>query len=597
MRKVLAYSIVLTGLASLGGGAANGAGQAASAQTLAALDPTRAGRFACRGLDATGATLARRLRQAERYGNDVGGNGAPGIYDRIPATDLPTGALDPMAKRYFEQGLALAYGFNHNAAIRSFRRAQALAPDCALCFWGEALANGPNINAGMDDAGNRAALAALERARALAPQSPPLVQALVAAQARRYSATADSSSGPNRAALDGAYADAMLGIARRYPQSDDVAILAAEAAMNTTPWNYFDPATGESRPRIDDAVALAEKVMLRSPDDPQAAHLYIHLLEAKDPKRAEAAADQLRQSRPPALGHLVHMPAHIYFRLGRWQDSIAVNVDAAKADETFLAAVGDDGIVRYGYYPHNVHFIVTSAQMMGDVPLVLSETTKLTNLLGVDAARALPWIQAIHAAPAFALAQYASPAATLALTAKPSALAYVEAMRRYARAVAYAEARDDAGFEAEYAALVAQGSSAGVTDMVAAGFPAPDIVRLAAEVAQGRRAYAKADYRAAAEHYRRAIALQRTIPYNEPPFWYYPVSQSLGAALFAAGDYAAAGEAFRAALFDAPNSGMALYGLAQTERKLGHRLEAEAADAALAKVWVGDRELLRMDRI
>jgi tetratricopeptide (TPR) repeat protein len=590
MRKLLATSTILIGLASLGG---SGAGAALSPAKLAALDPTRAGRVACRGLDATGATLAKRLALAERYANDVGGNGAPGIYDRIPATDLPTDALDPMAKRYFEQGLALAYGFNHKAAIRSFRRAQALAPDCALCFWGEALANGPNINAGMDDAGNRAALAALERARVLAPQSPPLVQALVAAQAARYSA----APGADRAALDAAYADAMLAIAADHADSDDVAILATEAAMNTTPWNYFDLATGEARPRIERAVALTERVIARSPDDPQAAHLYIHLLEARDPKRAEAAADRLRQSSPPALGHLVHMPAHIYFRLGRWKDSIAVNIDAAKADEAFLAADGDDGMVRYGYYPHNVHFIVTSAQMMGDVPLVMSETARLSRIVGVDAARELPWIQAIHAAPGFALAQYASPDATLALTAQPSELAYVEAMRRYSRAVAYALAKDDAGFEREYAALAAAASAPGVTAMAAAGFPAPDIVRLAAAVAQGRHAYAKRDFRGAAAHYRRAIELQRLIPYNEPPFWYYPVSQSLGAALYAAGDYAAAGEAFRAALFDAPNSGMALYGLAQTERKLGHRLEAQAADAALARVWVGDRELLRMDRI
>jgi tetratricopeptide (TPR) repeat protein len=274
-----------------------------------------------------------------------------------------------------------------------------------------------------------------------------------------------------------------------------------------------------------------------------------------------------------------------------------VNIAAAKADEAYLAAAGDDGIYRYGYYPHNVHFIVTSAQMMGDVPLVMAETARLSRIIGVDAARALPWMQAIHAAPGFALAQYASPEATLALTAQPSELAYVEAMRHYSRAVAYALAKDDAGFRREHEALVAAAAAPGVTDMVAAGFPAPDIVKLAGEVALGRQAYAKRDYRAAAAHYRSAIELQRAIPYNEPPFWYYPVSQSLGAALYAAGDYKGALEAFRAALFDAPNDGLALYGLAQTERKLGHRLEAQAAEAALAKVWVGDRSLLRMDRI
>jgi tetratricopeptide (TPR) repeat protein len=590
MHKLVAWTIAFGGLACLGGSNLD----SASAATLTALDPTREGRLACRGLDASGATLAGRLRLAERFAPASGAEAASaGLYDGLAATDLPLGAIDLLARRYFEQGLALTYGFNHKAAIRSFRQAQALAPDCALCFWGEALANGPNINAGMDGAANKAALAALGRAQAQAPSSGLLVDELVAAQAARYSAAPDA----DRAALDAAYADAMLAIARRHGDSDDVAILAAEAAMNTTPWDYFDPASGEARPRVEEAVALTQKVLARSPAHAQATHLTIHLLEARDPKRAEAAADALRASRHPALGHLVHMPAHIYYRLGRYRDSIAVNVDAARADEAYLALAGDDGIYRYGYYPHNVHFLLASAQMMGDVGLATSESARLSRLLGVEAARELPWIQAIHAAPAFALAQYASPEATLALTARPSELAYVEAIRRYARAVAHARTRDDAGFEAEYAALTTLASSPGVTDMVAAGFPAPDIVKLAGEVAQGRRAYARGSYRAAAGHYRRAAELQKAIPYNEPPYWYYPVSQSLGAALYAAGDYAGARDAFRAALFDAPNSGLALYGLAQAERRLGHRVVAQAAEAALAGVWVGDRSLLRMDRI
>lgn len=565
-----------------------------SAATLAALDPTRDGRLACRGIDATNETLVRRLQMAARFAEANGaGTGGTGLFERLPKTDLPLGEVDPLARRYFEQGLALADGFNHKAAIRSFRQAQSLAPDCALCFWGEALANGPNINAGMDNEGNKAALTALERAKALAPSADPLARELIEAQAARYSAAPDA----DRVALDFAYADAMLDIARRQGDKDDVAILAVEAAMNTTPWNYFDLTTGEPRPRIAEAVALAEAVMRRNPDDPQAGHLYIHLLEARDPKRAEAAADQLRQSRSPALGHLVHMPAHIYYRLGRYKDSVEVNVDAARADEAYLALAGDDGIYRYGYYPHNVHFLLTSAQMMGDLGIVMTESARLSRVLGVDIARELPWIQAIHAAPAFALAQYASPEATLALTAQPSDLSYVQARRRYARAVAHARTGNDAGFDEEYAALAALASAPGVTAMVDAGFPAPDIVNLAAAVAQGRQAYAKKQYMVAADHYRRAVEQQKLIPYMEPPFWYYPVSQSLGAALYAAGDYAGARDAFRSALFDAPNNGLALYGLAQAERRLGNRLEAQAAEAALAKVWVGDRTLLRMDRI
>lgn len=564
-----------------------------SQASLAALDPTLLGRLACRGSDVGSAVLDQRLRLAEAYSEGLAAGARPmPLIPGIARSSLPAGPLEGTARRYFDQGMAFTFGFNHRAAIRSFREAQRLAPDCAMCWWGEAMANGPNINSGMDEQQNLAALAALAEARRLAAGASPEERALIEAQALRYA----ESGGRGRAELDAAYADAMLALARRNPENDDIAVLAAESAMNTTPWNYWDE-SGNPRERIDAAVALVETVMQRAPGHPQAAHLYIHLLESPRPRGAEAAADRLRQSSPAALGHLVHMPAHIYYRLGRYADSIDANVAAARADEAYLAQVGDDGLYRYGYYPHNVHFLLASAQMIGDMRRTASEAARLTRILDVDTARALPWVQAIHAAPFFASAQHASPSATLALTAKPSELAYVEAMRRYARAVAYAQNSDKTGFERELDALDALAKAPEVAAMVEAGFPAPDIVTLAGRVARGRWAHAAGDYRAAIGFYREAMELERAIPYNEPPFWYYPVAQSLGASLYEAGRYEEAREAFRKALFDAPNSGWALYGLAQTERKLGHGAEARAAEAALDRTWRGERGWLRMDRL
>jgi len=566
----------------------------ASPEALAALDPTLPGRRLCRGFDASGAVLEQQLKLAAAYAQQSGfAAGELGLYQGISRSDLPTGGMNEQARLYFDQGLALAYGFNHQAAIRSFRRARALDPSCAMCAWGIAMANGPNINSGMDDDGNRAALVALEEAQRLSDGLPPLAQELIAAQAARYSA----APGADRAALDAAYADAMLAIAAKNPASDDLAVLAAEAAMNTSPWNYWDLETGEPRARIAEAVALVEAVMARNPTHPQASHLYIHLLELPQPGRAEAAADRLAASAPAALGHLVHMPAHIYYRTGRYRDSIAANIAAARADEAYLRHVGDGGLYRFGYYPHNVHFLLSSAQMMGDVSTVFGQTEKLKTILDVDVARALPWVQAIHAAPHFALAQYGSPEAILALTATPSELAYVEAMRHYARAVAHARNGDRAGFAKEQAALDALIDAPGVTAMVAAGFPAPDILRLASAVASGRLALEAGQPREAVAQFRRAVELQKAIPYNEPPYWYYPVSQSLGAALYLAGEYSEARDAFRQALIEAPNDGMALYGLARTERRLGHRPEAQAAEAALARVWLGEPGWLRMERL
>lgn len=560
-----------------------------------ALDPTRLGRLACRGLDAEGGTLASRLMLAEATAAAQGtGTARMPLLDAIPQTGIPATGLAGEARRYFDQGVMMTYGFNHAGAIRSFREAQRLAPGCAMCFWGEASANGPNINAGMGDAQNKAALAALEKAETLAASVSPVEQALIAAQVHRYS----SAGTADRAQLDAAYADAMIDVASQFADNDDIAILAAESAMNTTPWNYWNQTKDAPQPRIGPAIALLEKVMARNPTHPQASHLYIHVMEnSADPTISETAADRLVAVAPTTLGHLVHMPAHIYHRIGRYTDSMKANVLASRADEIYLAQIGDDGLYRYGYYPHNVHFLLTSAQMAGDMRTVSLETERLARVLNVETARALPWVQAIHAAPSFALAQYASPAAILALTDTPTDLHYVEAMRRYARAIAYAQHGSATRFGEEIAAMEALRKAPEVVAMTEGGFPAADIIELASLVAQGRNAHWRSEHAKAVSLFERAEAIEKTIPYTEPPYWYYPVAQSRGAALYSAGRYEEAREAFRKALFEAPNSGWALYGLAETERKLGHAKEAEAARTALARSWAGDRSWLKMSRL
>jgi len=375
-------------------------------------------------------------------------------------------------------------------------------------------------------------------------------------------------------------------------------VLAAESAMTTTPWYYWDEVSKEPQPRIANAVSLIQAVVARNPTHPQASHLYIHLMEnSADPHMAEKAADTLAGSGPKALGHLVHMPSHIYYRIGRYKDSMKSNILGARADEKYLQTVGDDGLYRFGYYPHNVHFLLTSAQMVGNMHAVSQETDRLKRILSVDAARDMAWVQAIHAAPSFALAQFASPAAILALTDEPSPLAYVEAMRHYARAVAYLGNGDNKSFNAEIAMLDASANDADVLAMHEQGFPASELVKLASHVAHGKHAMARGKPREAIAHFEAAEKIEATIPYNEPPYWYYPVAQSRGAALYAAGDYSGASKAFRAALFKAPNNSWALYGLSKSEARAGHKAEAAAAKAKLDEVWQGDPAWLNMKRL
>lgn len=516
------------------------------------------------------------------------------LYADLAAPRLKITSASPMARRYFNQGLLLTYGFNHAGAVRSFRAAQRLDPDCALCWWGEALALGPNINAPMDDRDIASALSALARAQRLATGASPPEQALIAAMAQRY------APGPHadRAALDSAYADAMLQTARRFPNDNEVAVLAAEAVMDTSPWNYWQADKHTPVGRSGEAVRLVESVLARDPDHAQAAHLYVHLMEnSADPRRAEAAADRLARAHLPDAGHLIHMPSHIYQLVGRYRDSMRVNIAAARSDEALIRRTNDHSLLRYGYYPHNIHFVVAAAQMAGDMQTAIREAGRLRTILDPETSARLAWIQAIDAAPYLAMAQFAAPQAILAMPPADDRLPYAAAMRLYARAVAEAGLRNSAGVERELGALAGLRNSNAFAGMIEQGVPAPDLLSLAEAVARGRLAFARKRYAAAADQYRQAAAIEARIPYQEPSYWYYPVSQSLGAALYKLGRHADARDAFRRALLQTPRNGWALYGLAESEAALGHALEAAAARHALRKVWLGPADLLRMDRL
>ena len=561
-----------------------------SAQQLALLDPSVRMASLCTGRGGA-QSMRARLALAAAVVQSAPLPSVP-LHDDLGKVHFPISTANPLAQRYFDQGLSYSYGFNHAAAIASFRAAQAADPKCALCYWGEAMAHGPNINAPMDPATNARSVALASYANWLAANATPAEQSVTAAMLKRYSIDPKA----DRATLDAAYADAMLAAARAHPDNDDIAVLAAESAMDTLPWNYWTP-DKNPQPRLGEAVQLVETVYARNADHPQAAHLYIHLMEnGPDPKRAEAAADRLAPLTPGA-GHLVHMPSHIYYRLGRWKDSMRVNVAGARADEAYIKASGDRGLVRYGYYPHNVHFLVTSAQMAGDMKTAITESRRLSQILDPATSAQIAWIQAINAAPYFAAAQFAAPGQVLEMKEPDKRLPYVAAMRHYARATAYANLHNKVGFDREMAALTKLRQSGAFQPMIDQGVPAPDLLQLADTVARARFASSTGRLKDAIKLYRDAIEVEAKIPYMEPPFWYYPVHQSLGAALYRAGKYQEAQQAFTAALARYPNNGWALYGLAASERALGRKPFAAAAQAALNRAWMGDPRWLKMERL
>jgi tetratricopeptide (TPR) repeat protein len=389
----------------------------------------------------------------------------------------------------------------------------------------------------------------------------------------------------------------MAALSDANPDDLDIAALAAEAAMDTQPWDYWQPGGHDTKGRAGDAIKRVEGVLAKNPLHAGAIHLYIHLVEASDrPERAEKYADALAALMPGA-GHIVHMPSHIYYRVGRYGDSLKSNQDAVKVDEAYLAQTGAVGVYPLGYASHNIHFVMVSAQLLGDRATVLAAADKLDAWIGNDVATAIPIAQPIKAAPYFAWAQYADADKLVALPQPAGAPPYVEAMWHYARGVGLAEKGDAAGArdEAGKIEVLEKNADWSATDQFA--LPARDVLRVAQNVVLARAAQAKGDAAEAITYFQAAAGVQDSLPYTEPPFWYYPVRQSLGAALLKAGRAKEAADQFRAALDGARKSAWALYGLREAAKAIGDSATEQQAAEEFAKTWRGDLAFLSLERL
>jgi tetratricopeptide (TPR) repeat protein len=519
------------------------------------------------------------------------GNGTtedPPLMSGLGTRTLKITTASKLARQYFDQGYRLAWAFNHDEALRAFRKAQRLDPQCAMCYWGEAWALGPNINMPMDPKANAPANAAVENARRLAGTASLQEQALIAALDKRYSSRPDAE----RAKLDRVYAAAMREAVRHFPDNVEIGTLYADALMNVSPWDYWEAGGKKARASVADLVPTLERVLRKDPAHAAAIHLYIHAVEASDnPKRAEAYADRLAELAPNA-GHLVHMPAHIYFVLGRYKDSLAANVNAVKVDESYIAAHTPAGVYPLGYYPHNVHFVMVSAQMGGDGRTVIAAAEKLGGLISSDVAREVLMLQPVKAAPYFAHAQFSTAATVMRLTAPGADLPYVHTAWRYARGVALARNGDVSGAARELDEIERINASADYKAFEPLNIPAKDVGRIAAHVLRARIAQSRDDLDTAVREFQAAIRIQDTLPYMEPAYWYYPVRQSLGAVLLLKGDTKGARQAFGESLARTPNNAWALHGLAQAYEREGLKREAKAVEERFTRAWIGETRKL-----
>lgn len=492
---------------------------------------------------------------------------------------FPVTTRSKKAQLFVNQGVNLAYGFNHAEAGRAFREAARLDPRCAMCFWGQALVLGPNINVPMTPEDEPKAYELAQKAVALKARATPRERAYIDAVAKRYSGKAD-----DRAANDRAYRDAMRDVARRFPADLDAQTMFAEAAMDLRPWNYW---TGDGRPYpgTEELVATLEKVLAKNPNHPGANHLYIHAVEAtKNPERAEAAADRLGTLMPGA-GHMVHMPSHIYQRLGRYADAVAANERAARADEEYIAQCRVQGLYPMAYYPHNIHFIWYAATSEGRSQVAIGAARKTAATVTDEMLDGLPLLQAFRVVPYYALARFGKWDEVLAEPMPADRHLFMKGVAHYTRGLAHVGKGDLDRAQDELAEVRRIAADKALEFTLFSPNSAAAIFAVAPEVLAGKLAAARKDYDAAIPHLERAVRLEDALFYTEPEEWHYPARQALGAALLEAGRAREAEVVYWEDLRRHAENGWSLFGLVQALRAQGKTAEADAAQARFDKAW------------
>ena len=486
------------------------------------------------------------------------------------------------AQQYFDQGMRLLYGFNHAEAIRSFTHAAQLDPKCAMCYWGVAYAYGPHVNAGMDSAAGIAASEALQQALSRVRHASPRERAYIDALAKRYAPVPPAA----RAPLDSAYAAAMGEVVTRYPDDLDAATLYAEALMDKRPWNYWDRKTGEPYRGTREIVAQLERVLRSNPRHPGACHYYIHAVEAVAPEKAVPCAERLAALMPGA-GHLVHMPAHIYIRVGRYSDAIAANEHAIHADEVFIEGQKPQGLYPLAYYPHNHHFMAFAATLAGKSALAIEAAKRTAATTRVEVAKQVPLLEPYLHYPYLTLVTFGRWDELLAMPLPPGDLAYSRGMAQYARGVALAATRR---FAAAQAALdtLQQIAAGGTQAYASAGWTTPSTnLQIATHALLGEIAARRGALEEGLVHFREAMKIEDDQLYTEPPDWYYPIRHSLAAVLLRAGRALEAERLYREDLKRFPENGWSLFGLAQALRAQGKGAEAADVDARFTRAWAG----------
>jgi len=503
------------------------------------------------------------------------------LFENLGTLSFPITTSKEMAQTFFNQGLRLTYAFNHAEAHRSFMEASRLDPNSAMTYWGQAYALGPNINDPLPpDERKEKYNEALAKATKMAVNATPKEQALISALTSRYSTDLTMDV----AELNITYMNAMTEVVKEFPEDSNIQTLYAASVMNTVPWNYWDK-DGNPSPNIAEAKAALEKAMEINPDNPGAHHYYIHMVELPKPDLAVPSADKLA-SLMPAAGHIVHMPSHIYIRVGRYLDAVTTNQAAILADEDYISQCYSQGLYPLGYYPHNIHFLWSASSLLGASEIAIDAAKKTAEKVPTGELVTLPFLQDFASTPMLAYVRFGKWNEILTIPAPNPEIKHVNLMRHYARGIAFVRKNNAKEAQEELDALAALKEDPELENLVAtANNNSASIARLAYEVVAGELASLKGDLPKSIEHLQNAVSLEDKLVYTEPAAWHVPTRQNLGAILLKAKKYYEAEVVYKEDLEVLRQNGWSLMGLYKSLLAQGKMDEAALIKAEYDKAW------------
>ncbi|HUJ95626.1 MAG TPA: hypothetical protein VLW84_10215 [Terriglobales bacterium] len=502
----------------------------------------------------------------------------------------PVSTNNAEAQQFFDQGLRLIYAFNHDEAARSFARGAELDPKLAMAYWGIAEAVGPNYNDPASDDRFKQAHDAIQKAIDLSANASPSEVAYIQAMAVRFPAEPN----PDRRKSAEAYHDAMREVVKQYPDDLDAATLFAESGMNLHPWGLWHP-DGTPEAGTEEIVATLESVIRRDPNHLGAVHYYIHAVESSpNPERALAGANRLA-SLAPAAGHIVHMPAHVYIRTGDYEAAVKTNEKAAEADRAYIQASGVMGIYPMMYYSHNLHFIAMCSAMNGNYAEAKQNADMLAAHVG-PAVKEMPPLEAFMTVPMAVEIRFHRWDAILKMPQPDPSMKTTTVFWHFGRGMALAGTGKVSQSEAEYK-IVSDAEASTPPDAIFAmpfNNKAKDIMKIARDVLGAKIAMAKQDNDTVISLLSEAVAVQDSLKYGEPPDWFFPVRESLGAAFLMNGDATAAERVFREDLNRNPRNPRSLWGLEEALKAQGKDYDAGFVQKQFEASWKGSSQL-KMD--